>query len=348
MHETAPIGAAGMCAARVVLTAGALFLWGFSRFCPPSPAFQGALLALAFLGGAFLSLRGMIRLRSRDAKRAVLDAALGLGIVSAALAFLFAVLSNREGPLVVAQAATGTTTNPDHLRIVDFNVLHGIPAFKDQEARFQDTLKAFRAINPDIIVLQEVWDTSAHGNMAQRLGEALHLNHVYARANGSRPLLGFEEGSAILSRFPIVDARRLLLAPRTPWWECRIALVATIDLGGRKLTVAGLHCHDRQEGVATDQAHSLLSRLDRSETILVAGDFNAGSDSPAVTQFTQSGFVDVLPGGIDHLLLPNETWSWKLVKVSWTFRPEDLEKLIGRRVEISDHPAIVADLLLKE
>jgi endonuclease/exonuclease/phosphatase family metal-dependent hydrolase len=346
MSETGQIGSTWLWATRVVLTTAALVLWGFARVCPPSPTFQGILLALTFLGGVLLSLRGIIWIRSDKATRPVVDAALGLGIVTAALAFLFTVLSNREESLAVAQA-TNTGRHPDRLRIVDFNVLHGIPGFEGQEARYQDTLAAFRLLAPDIIVLQEVWDTLAHGNMARRLGEALHLNHVYARANGSRQLLGFEEGSAILSRFPILDARRLLLAPRTPWWECRIALVTRIDLGERRLTVAGLHCHDQNEAVATSQAHSLLTRLDRDAIVIVAGDFNAASESPAVTQFIQIGLVDALPGGIDHLLLPGGEWGWKLAEASWTFRPEDLEQLLGRRVEISDHPAILADLLLK-
>jgi endonuclease/exonuclease/phosphatase family metal-dependent hydrolase len=348
INQNGSIGVASRWMMRVALTAGTLTLWSFSRLFPPSPTFQGILLALSFLGGVFLALWGIILVCSQHASQRVLDAALGLGIVAAALAFLFIVLSNQEGPVSVVQAATGSTTHPDHLRIVDFNVLHGIPDFKDQEARFQDTLAAFRVVNPDLIVLQEAWDTSAHGNMAQRLSAALHLNQVYARANGSRQLLGLEEGSAILSRFPILEARRLLLAPRTPWWECRIALVATIDSGRRKLTIAGLHCHDQQEGVATAQAFSLLSRIDLSKAAIVAGDFNADSDSLAVTQFTDSGFMDVLPGGIDHLLLPRNAWGWKLSEVSWTFRPKDLEKLLGRMVAISDHPAIVADLVATE
>jgi endonuclease/exonuclease/phosphatase family metal-dependent hydrolase len=324
-----------------------LVLVEFRSLLPPRTGLPGHLAGPTLLGGTFLSIWGMVRFRSDKAGRPAVDVALGIADMAAALAFLFTVLSNREEPLAAVRAATPTTTQVDRLRILDFNVLHGIPAFEGQEARFQDTLAAFRALSPDILVLQEVWDTSAHGNMAQRLGKALHLNYVYARANGSRPLLGFEEGSAILSRFPILDARRLLLAPRTPWGECRITLVATVDLGGRKLIIAGLHCHDQKEEVATAQARSLLARLDQAERVIVAGDFNAGSDSSAVTQFTRDGFVDVLPGGIDHLLLPREAWDWKLVETSWTLRPEDLGDLIGRRVEISDHPAIVADLLLK-
>jgi hypothetical protein len=138
------------------------------------------------------------------------------------------------------------------------------------------------------------------------------------------------------------------LSPRTPWWECHIALVVTIDVGGRKLTVCGLHCHDQNESVATEQANSLLRRFERNETVLVAGDFNAGSDSPAVTQFTRAGFAEALPGGIDHLLLPRKAWSWKLAEAFWTFRPEYLREIIGRRAAISDHPAIVADLVPEE
>jgi endonuclease/exonuclease/phosphatase family metal-dependent hydrolase len=330
---------------RVALLAGAAALWGLARVCLPHPAWLGTLLALTFVGGALLGLRGALRFRSRREKRPLADLALGLGAASAALTFFFAVLSNDEGPLPVAQLASEAAAPGERLRVVDFNVLHGAPDFAGQETRFQDTLAAFRALNPDIIILQEAWETGRHGNMARRLGEALRFNSVYARANGSRRLIGFEEGSAVLSRFPIRAARRLLLAPRRPWWERRIALVATLDLGGRPLTVAGLHCHDWDEGIAAEQAHSLLARLPQAGPVIVAGDFNAGSGSPAVTQFTQAGFADALPGGIDHLLLPQGPWGWQLAEAAWTFRPDDLMPLIGKRVEISDHPAIVADLV---
>ena len=120
--------------------------------------------------------------------------------------------------------------------------------------------------------------------------------------------------------------------------------MATLDLGGRPLTVAGLHCHDQDEGVTAHQAHSLLARLPQGGPVIVAGDFNAGSGSAAVAQFTRAGLVEALPGGIDHLLLPQGPWGWRLAGAAWTFRPDDLPPLIGKRVEISDHPAVVADL----
>jgi endonuclease/exonuclease/phosphatase family metal-dependent hydrolase len=297
---------------RVALLGGTVALWALARFCLPHPALHGGLLALVLLGSIALTLHGAVRPRSRLDKGAPGDITLGLGAAASALAFLFVVLSNHEEALPVTRAAPDGPVRADRVRVVDFNVLFGIPDFEGQEDRFQDTLAVFRAVRPDVIVLQEAWDTTRHGNVARRLGEALRLNHVYARANGSRRWLGYEEGSAILSRFPILEARRVLLAPRRPWWECRIALVATLDLGDRLLTVAGLHCHHQDEGVAAEQARSLLGRLDRQGPVLLAGDFNAGSDSEAVRQFVREGFVDALPGGIDHLLLPGEGRGWKL------------------------------------
>ena len=64
---------------------------------------------------------------------------------------------------------------------------------------YHGSISSFAARPPDSA---RAWTTPRHGSMAERLGKALHMNYVYARANGSRRLIGFEEGSAILSRFP--------------------------------------------------------------------------------------------------------------------------------------------------
>src|SRR5262249_28416684 len=155
--------------------------------------------------------------------------------------FVLALLGNTEAELMPHNGGSPAPEPPKRLRLVDLNVLHGYPDFTDHEERFRDTVTALRALGPDILILQEVWHTTAHGNMAERLAAALNLNYVYTRANGSRRLIGFEEGAAILSRFPIMEARRLVLVPRRPVWENRIALVATIDLGPQTLTVVGVH-----------------------------------------------------------------------------------------------------------
>jgi hypothetical protein len=42
---------------------------------------------------------------------------------------------------------------------------------------------------------------------------------------------------------------------------------------------------------------------------------------------------------------PGQVWGWKLVATAWTFRPENLVSLLGKRAGVSDHPAILADLV---
>jgi endonuclease/exonuclease/phosphatase family metal-dependent hydrolase len=324
---------------RLLPLACALVVWNVALVCIPPVPLLGVLLAVALLVGIFLLVRGARRFAAADLLAGLVSAAAAVGFVSA-------VLHNSEEVLPVVTHADVATAAPDRLRVIDFNVLHGFPDFENQETRFQDTVAAFRALKPDLVILQEAWNTTSHGNMAERLADALRMHYVYARANGSRRLIGFEEGSAVLSRFPIRDARRLLLEPHAPLWERRIALVTTIDLGGKPLTVVGVHCHDANEDIAADQAHSLLVRLPKSGPVLVAGDFNAGSQSRAVAHFTGAGYTEALPRGeLDHLLLPPRDWDWQLAAAQWTFTPNDLLCLIGRRAEISDHPAIVADFI---
>ncbi len=310
-------------------------LWVVGAFTIPSPVLLGVLLGLTVLTG-LLSLCG----------RRNMTTLLGLGAIVAVVAFALLVLANGDGPLTPVNEGTAAVGLPQRLRLVDFNVLHGYPEFHNHEARFEDTTAALRALDPDILVLQEAWSTTEHGSMAERLAGSLGLHHVYARANGSRRLIGFEEGSAILSRFPIREANRLLLSPRRPPWENRIALVATLDLGSQSMTVVGVHLAAGSEEVAEGQASSLLARIPSGGFVLVAGDLNAGSESPTVRRFLDAGFVDLMPGGIDHVL-PRDLAStgWRVERVAWTLRPDDVVELIGKETELSDHLAIVLDLV---
>jgi len=65
-----------------------------------------------------------------------------------------------------------------------------------QEIRRQDA---------DIVCLQEVPWAPHIGSAAQYLAARTGLNHVYFRANGNRWTILFEEGEAILSRYPLRD-----------------------------------------------------------------------------------------------------------------------------------------------
>jgi len=109
---------------------------------------------------------------------------------------------------------------PVVIRVVSFNVLHGGPwsGFTGDgqrlERRLELVAEGLAELRPDIVALQEASVSRRLGNVPARLAERLGLHHVYAPATShvfgdgllSRLVvgaLGFHEGSAILSRFPI-------------------------------------------------------------------------------------------------------------------------------------------------
>ena len=235
---------------------------------------------------------------------------------------------------------------------------------------------AISRLRPDVVVLQEAWCTATEGCLADRLANDLDLHAVYARANGSLRWLGFEEGAAILSRFPIAGASTWPLAPDRGRFERRIALVAGIEHPDLTFDVLGVHLANGDAKLAADQADSLLERLaprsrratpaarglnpDRDaprRPTLIAGDLNLDSEHPALGRFREAGYGDLLPGGIDHLLLDDAEAGWLPLWSEWTGAeaaairargdgPGDLSPGRPDSFRVSDHPGILAEFQL--
>src|SRR3989449_11580108 len=106
------------------------------------------------------------------------------------------------------------------LRVVAFNLLHGGPSSgwrgdgEHLEERLAMVTRELGALAPHVVGLQEASITHGRGNVAARLATALglHFTHASATRRASRlawidgPIvrgMNFEEGPAILSRFPI-------------------------------------------------------------------------------------------------------------------------------------------------
>ena len=126
----------------------------------------------------------------------------------------------------------------------------------------------------DVIFLQEM---DAPGT--QRIAEALALNYAYcpaiARGDSARDF-----GNAILSRWPIRDAGKIILPHRAHIvGSQRIATAGTIDVDGTPvrlysvhialpITVSGRGRRDQLEAILQDAA-------DGPERVIIAGDFNS-------------------------------------------------------------------------
>ncbi len=143
-------------------------------------------------------------------------------------------------------AAAATQYQPAELRVLTYNLLHDSPwsgFFKNGthlEERLDMTIQELRRLQPDIIALQEASDSRKYGNVPQRIADALGYQMVFAPATerifGIRSLdrliisaLGFKEGPAILSRYPII-ASEVYDLPRCRYrLDPRILLRAEID-----------------------------------------------------------------------------------------------------------------------
>jgi endonuclease/exonuclease/phosphatase family metal-dependent hydrolase len=210
---------------------------------------------------------------------------------------------------IPSTGASDAVPEPGLLRVVSYNVHHG-GAFSgltgrddDLETRLQITIDELRALNPDVVGLQEASFTRRRRHLAERLGQELGLHAVWAQALfrffPSERLnahigrfMAFGEGPAILTRFPVVrwDAHDL---PRCGGvFDPRVLVYATLRTPWGNLDVASTHT--TRGFCEVERVVALLEERRGTLPTLLIGDFNAEEDSPAIRRLTRgAGFVDV-------------------------------------------------------
>jgi endonuclease/exonuclease/phosphatase family metal-dependent hydrolase len=168
--------------------------------------------------------------------------------------------------------------------VVSLNVLHGHPDFEYLDLRLELIAHEIERLDADIVLLQEVPWRRELGNAAAYLSEEMGMNYVYWRANGNRWAISFEEGEAILSRYPLKDVSVSELKPQAGFFENRIVLraVAQTPIGDIDLYVTHL-THGEAE-INQGQVEALMQFVERTSRnmAIVAGDFNAREGSPHI------------------------------------------------------------------
>jgi len=219
-----------------------------------------------------------------------------LAVVLMALAAFYLANASQPGSKIEG-CPVGCTRGPARhegpLQVVSLNMLHGFPTFQDLPLRVKLITAEISRLDADVVLLQEVPWTWKTGNVAERIAAQLGYNHLYYRANGNRHLILFEEGEAILSRFPLKDPVSTVLKPRVGWFESRVVLGATAVTPWGDVQVFVTHLTDKASQSNLPQAEQLLEYVNSfpGKIKLVAGDFNAGEDSPQVRKLA-SQWVD--------------------------------------------------------
>lgn len=175
------------------------------------------------------------------------------------------------------------------LRVFSLNFCHDFPEYGFLEERLALLSVYIRRHEPDIICLQEIPWTRISKSAVASLAQSVGFNYAYYRANGNRALIGFEEGQAILSRYPIMDTASTTLQPKAGFFENRTALYVRVDTPKGKIGVVSTHLSGN-ESVQEAQAQSLLQFVEEQageDPVIIAGDFNFTDQSKAYELLTQ-------------------------------------------------------------
>ena len=255
----------------------------------------------------------------------------------------------------------------------------GLTGRDDQlEARLALIVAQLRALEPDVIALQEAPVTRWRGDVAARLAERLGFDHVHARATervfGWRPLgrlvlgaLGFVEGPAVLSRFPIVASAVHELPHCAHRLDPRVALRADVATPAGVLAVYSIHTS--RDDCQTARVAELVRAQRGPLPSLALGDFNTWESAPALRAFLDDGFVDVFRAAnpeddgattrqqidapaptvrrrVDYMLLLSGTAMEARVVSSRVTLNTPLRRADGRVLWPSDHYGVFAEIRL--
>lgn len=210
--------------------------------------------------------------------------------------------------LVIAAGPAAVSAEDRPLRVVTFNMLHGGPwsSFTGDdlhlERRLAMIIEDLHALDPDVVALQESPVTRRHGDVAARIAQALGLTLVQARATERvfpvrllgrliTGALGFVEGPAILSRFPITATAVHDLPRCRRWLDPRVVLRADLDTPAGALSV--FSTHTSRDDCQTRRVAELARQLADARAAVVMGDLNTGEAAAGLDAFLDHGFVDV-------------------------------------------------------
>lgn len=190
------------------------------------------------------------------------------------------------------------------LRILGFN------AWNDNifnRAYTNQYRRILEAIDPDIIAFQEIWDHSAE-ETAERV-EALLPGQWYAEKK--------DRGNVTVSRFPILDARQILVWKETGWSDehrLTATLIDTNEKNGSKLLLVNIHLRAASRGeddrwleidALKNFVHSARQPggwiyLEEPTPIILVGDFNLVG-SRGQLEAIESNIQDWDGSGIDRV-----------------------------------------------
>ena len=244
---------------------------------------------------------------------------------------------------------------PQQITIMSANLWHDWPRTRRVRDRLECFAELIKEEGVDILLLQELIRTDRF-EADKWLSEKLGMAYIYARSNGNAQGIGFEEGLAIYSRFPIRDHRLAQLSDQNNPFSRRMALGTRIETTGKDFFVFSVHL-----GILNKQNEKQLSRLrnwvekESGDTpAVIGGDFNTQERSKQI-QSAKSEWHDSYrtlnphDNGYSHEL----RWPWGTVlrrarldylflrKGYFSWRVDEARHIEEQSCPLSDHKPVL-------
>lgn len=184
-------------------------------------------------------------------------------------------------PLLLAAAMPGPARPPVRpagtIDVVTLNLWHDQHDWPKRLARI---VRELRALDPDVICLQEVLQHPGLPNQARTLADSLGTSWHFVSVDGEdRPK---RYGNAILTRHDVLHTGGKFLLPLDDW---RVVAHVRMAVDGREVDVYDTHLHHTFEGgaIRAEQVRDLLAFVDSTRgggPLVLAGDFNSELGSP--------------------------------------------------------------------
>ncbi len=198
-----------------------------------------------------------------------------------------------------------------------------------------------------ILALQEVdrrKKRTGNSNTVKTLADELGMHYAWAAPPAPKASDEEETGVAILSVYPLSDVRRIVLPHEGPNRRRRVALGATVEIGGRQWRIYSAHAETRIPfDKKLEQYNAVVEDLRRypaDMAAIIMGDLNTwepNAERKTIKFFSDAGLKTPFPS--------QTTFHRRVVFVPLEFRLDwvwlrGLEATncgIDRQVEISDH-----------
>ena len=241
------------------------------------------------------------------------------------------------------------------MRVASFNIRNGraLDGWNSWPFRKRSTLAAIRALDADVVGLQEVFPFQRQW-LAHRLRgyDALGEFREGGKRGEGTPLLvrraAVEHADGWTRWFGGVRGARF---PGASFPRIATSALVTDRESGNRVRVTNLHLDERSPGNRQSSVEELVAWLDDDVAHVVLGDFNATVEDPIFEVLARHGLRHALPRGsggtahdfeghtrgrrIDHIM----------VSASVEVRGASVVTSTGRRLP-SDHWPVVADLVL--